>query len=76
MAVLVLSADGEHNHPVTGHRVIGEPTEEEVRRAREQSSLSFEDEMQCASCHVPHLSEHEGLLRWGQGQVCVTCHPQ
>jgi predicted CXXCH cytochrome family protein len=73
MASLVLSGDGQHNHPTTGHRVLGTPTPKEIKR----SGTSFEGELTCLTCHDPHKGRFEKILRWGvtsSVEACRQCH--
>ena len=75
MATLVLSADGTRNHPVTNHRVLGTPSEEELAR----NDARFEGELGCLTCHDPHKGPSRLLLRWGAKgpfEACVQCHPK
>ncbi len=70
---LNLSADGEHNHPVTGHRVLGPPSEERLIRVK----TDFEGEFTCLTCHDPHKGRSSALLRWNAAtsdEACAACH--
>ncbi len=75
MATLRLSPDGERDHPVSGHRAIGFPTENELQRIE----TTFQGELGCLSCHDPHkgrsrkllLSEHSSSMG-----SCLECHPK
>ena len=74
MASLRLSADGQRNHPVFNHRVIGLPTASELKA----TDTTFEGELGCLSCHDPHKGR-AALLRWGASSsfdACVQCHPK
>jgi predicted CXXCH cytochrome family protein len=73
MASLRLSADGERNHPIPNHRVLGLPTEDELKR----SKTTYRDEMTCLTCHDPHKGKSKGLLLWGATnsmEACIHCH--
>jgi predicted CXXCH cytochrome family protein len=75
MARLRLSADGEQDHPVTGHRVRGRPTEEELF----QTNTTFDGELECMTCHDPHKGRSKGLLQWDASssmEACLQCHPK
>lgn len=75
IVLLRLSADGQHDHPVTGHRVIGSPTKEELARA----GTTFTGELSCLACHDPHKGPSRELPRTlasGGAQSCLTCHPK
>jgi len=70
---LVLSQDGEHNHPVVGHRTLGTPTEEELRN----TDADFSEELTCLTCHNPHKGGPGGLFQWEAAssmEVCQVCH--
>lgn len=74
IASLRLSADGQREHPVAGHRVQGEPTEEELRGVE----VTFEGELTCLSCHDPHKGR-VSLLKWNAAstlEACLHCHPK
>lgn len=71
--VLALSADGMHDHPTTGHRVLGRASTEELAR----TTTTFKDELTCLTCHDPHKGKSAGLLRWGAAsatEACSHCH--
>lgn len=73
-ASLRLSADGQRDHPVDGHRVIGAPSHSE--RSRVQTT--FEGALSCLSCHDPHKGRTK-LLRWNASstfEACIACHPK
>ncbi len=73
MPALVLSADGMHDHPTIGHRVLGRASAEELAR----TTTSFRDELTCLTCHDPHKGKSAGLLRWGAAsatEACNHCH--
>jgi len=75
MASLRLSPDGTRGHPVTNHRVLGIPSEEELRR----NDAHFQGELHCLSCHDPHKGRSRLLLRWGAAttfEACAHCHPK
>jgi len=75
MSSLRLSRDGTRGHPVAGHRVVGAPTEEELRRIE----TTFTGELGCQSCHDPHKGSTPQLLLGGAGSAmgsCATCHPK
>jgi predicted CXXCH cytochrome family protein len=75
MASLRLSADGQHNHPVTGHRVLGTPSDDNRKRI----DTTFTGEFTCLTCHDPHKGASRQLLRWGAEsslQACSNCHPK
>ncbi len=70
-ARLRLTPDGTHNHPVTGHRVLGTPT------AAGRNKSSFTGELSCLTCHDPHKGQGRALARQGQDGkpvTCETCH--
>ncbi len=73
MARLRLSADGQRNHPVPNHRVLGTPSEDELKRSR----TTHRGAMTCLTCHDPHKSRSRSLLLWdavGPSEACVQCH--
>jgi predicted CXXCH cytochrome family protein len=73
MTTLRLTAGGQEGHPVPGHRVLGEPTTDELRRGK----IEFEGEMTCLTCHDPHKGRSGGLLRWNAAsstEACAQCH--
>ncbi len=72
-AALQLSADGKHGHPMRDHRVLGTPTEEELRR----TETEFSGELTCLTCHDPHKGASRHLFRDGASspfEMCSTCH--
>ncbi len=72
-AALQLSADGKHGHPMRDHRVLGTPTEEELRR----TETEFSGELTCLTCHDPHKGASRHLFRGGASspfEMCSTCH--
>jgi predicted CXXCH cytochrome family protein len=75
MATLRLSADGQRDHPVADHRVLGSPTAEELERTK----VSFTGELVCLTCHDPHKGRSQALLRWNAAsslEACAACHKQ
>lgn len=73
-AVLRLSPDKQRGHPVTGHRVLGEPTAEELA----ETETTFEGTLTCLSCHDPHKGRSDMLL-WdatAAAEACIACHPK
>jgi predicted CXXCH cytochrome family protein len=75
IASLRLSADGQSNHPVTGHRTLGTPTPEELKR----TETTFTGELSCLTCHNPHKGLSSGLFQWqaaGAMEACQHCHPK
>ncbi len=73
IAQLNLSADGEHDHPIAGHRVLGVPSAEELHSVE----TDFEDEMTCLTCHDPHKGRSAAILRWDAAtsdEACRGCH--
>ena len=73
LPILRLSANGERNHPVTGHRVLGRVTEQETAR----SGARFEGELTCLTCHNPHKGRSALLLQWNAAtpaEACSRCH--
>ena len=75
MASLRLSPDGTRGHPVTNHRVLGTPSEEELKR----NDAHFKGELHCLTCHSPHKGRTRLLLRWGATttfEACAHCHPK
>jgi predicted CXXCH cytochrome family protein len=73
MATLRLSPDGQHDHPVKGHRVLGALTAAESR----QTDSTFRGELTCLTCHDPHKGRSEQLLRWNAAtafEACRHCH--
>ncbi len=75
MATVPLSADGEHGHPVDNHRVLGTPTEEELRI----TDTTYRGELSCLTCHNPHKGRSRQLLNWGAAsalEACTECHPK
>ena len=72
---LVLSADGRHDHPVKGHRVLGVTTPDEIKASR--TKATFRDEFRCSTCHDPHKGRAQGLFSGGkenETEVCLACH--
>ncbi|MDH3524445.1 MAG: cytochrome c3 family protein [Acidobacteriota bacterium] len=70
---LRLSADGRRDHPVAGHRVLGTPSAEELKRV----DTSFTEELTCLTCHDPHKGRSRQLLRWNAefvDEACSACH--
>lgn len=70
------SKDGKHNHPITGHRALGQPTAEELKRT---STTFKEGELTCTTCHDPHKGVSRELPRAAKGEApvtCATCHPK
>ncbi len=75
MAGLRLTPDGQHNHPVMDHRVLGRPTEKELSR----TNSTFDGELTCLTCHDPHKGRSKELLQWGAAssmEACLHCHPK
>jgi predicted CXXCH cytochrome family protein len=75
IAQVLLSADGERDHPVAGHRTLGTATEAELRSARVETD--FEGELTCLVCHDPHKGRSEQLFRWNAAsgtEACQQCH--
>ena len=75
IAPVLLSPDGQRNHPVAGHRTLGTATETEIRGAKVETT--FEGELTCLVCHDPHKGRSPGLFRWGassQSEACQQCH--
>ncbi len=73
MATLRLSLDGQHDHPVKGHRVLGSLTAAELRK----TDSSFRGELRCLTCHDPHKGRSEQLLQWNAAttfEACAHCH--
>ncbi|MCD4747964.1 MAG: cytochrome c3 family protein [Thermoanaerobaculales bacterium] len=73
VAVLELSENGEHGHPMRNHRVLGTPTEEELARTEVTSS----GDLSCLSCHDPHKGKSRHLFAGGVGspyEMCGICH--
>jgi predicted CXXCH cytochrome family protein len=71
-ASLVLSADGQHDHPIQGHRVLGELTPEELHT----TESPFRDTFTCRTCHDPHKGR-TGLLAGkvaSRSEACAQCH--
>jgi predicted CXXCH cytochrome family protein len=63
---IVLDATGKYGHPLDGHPVTGFPDPGASRRG-----------LSCVSCHNPHGTASEHLLKRGaagQTDVCVECH--
>lgn len=72
---VILSPDGQRDHPVTGHRTIGQATEDEIRDARVETD--FTGELTCLACHDPHKGRSAKLFRWNATSVseaCAACH--
>ena len=68
-----LSADGQRNHPVPGHRVLGTPTQAELA----VTETSHTGELTCLSCHDPHKGRTRQLLLWNAEsamEACQACH--
>jgi predicted CXXCH cytochrome family protein len=73
ISTLRLSADGQSDHPVTNHRVLGTPSAKELKR----TDTSFEGELSCLTCHNPHKGKSAGLFQWGAAspmEACQACH--
>ncbi|MHC4429413.1 MAG: cytochrome c3 family protein, partial [Planctomycetota bacterium] len=72
---VLLSPDGERNHPVAGHRTVGKPTEAEIQAGNVEST--FDDELSCLTCHDPHKGRSRQLFRWNAAnaaEACQACH--
>lgn len=72
-AVLDLSEDGEHGHPMQNHRVLGTPTADELAR----TDVAFVGELRCLSCHDPHKGRSRQLFAGGAAssfELCARCH--
>lgn len=70
-ATLRLTPDGTRNHPVTGHRVLGSVSGQEVKKS------TFRGELSCLTCHDPHKGAGRGLPRrdaQGKPVTCESCH--
>ncbi len=73
MAVLKLSADGQHGHPMQDHRVLGEPSADEIGRTK----VEFSGALECLSCHDPHKGRSRRLFAGGAAsrfELCSECH--
>jgi predicted CXXCH cytochrome family protein len=73
LATLRLSADGQRDHPIPGHRAVGKPGPKELERR----NIKFEGELGCLTCHDPHKGASRQLLRWGARSAtdaCAHCH--
>jgi len=73
LPLLRLSANGQRDHPVSGHRVLGTPSKEELARVE----TSFRETLHCLSCHDPHRSPGPFLAKMlpsGELVSCETCH--
>jgi predicted CXXCH cytochrome family protein len=73
LAQLLLSADGQHDHPIRGHRVAGTPTEEEMHR----TDVDFTGELTCLTCHDAHKGKSKKIFRWDAAsslEACQHCH--
>ncbi len=72
---VLLSRDGQHDHPVAGHRTLGMPTEAEIRGANVETT--FQGELSCLTCHDPHKGRSRQLFRWqaaSTAEACRACH--
>lgn len=72
-AVLDLSDNEEHGHPMQNHRVLGTPTAEELNRV----DVTFSGDFSCLSCHDPHKGRSCHLFAGGAGspfEMCGACH--
>ncbi|MFQ5349298.1 MAG: cytochrome c3 family protein [Thermoanaerobaculia bacterium] len=75
ISALALSADGLRDHPIAGHRVLGQASEEELIAAKVETT--FTGELTCLSCHDPHKGRSSRLFRWGaaaSAEACQACH--
>jgi predicted CXXCH cytochrome family protein len=72
-----LSADGQRNHPIAGHRVLGVSTKKELEDSKTRPT--FTGELTCTSCHDPHKGKTAKLLARGATSTtasCSFCHPK
>jgi predicted CXXCH cytochrome family protein len=75
IANLRLSVGDEHGHPVSNHRVKGEPTAKELK----DTDSTFTEAMSCLTCHDPHKGRSRLILKWGavsSMEACMNCHPK
>jgi predicted CXXCH cytochrome family protein len=75
MASLKLTRDGQHGHPVPGHRVSGTPSESELHGVE----TTFTGALTCLTCHDPHKGRSAAILQWNTKSpvdACLNCHPK
>ncbi|MHB0968500.1 MAG: cytochrome c3 family protein [Thermoanaerobaculia bacterium] len=67
----MIGADPEH--PITGHRALGTPTEKELAGTK----TKFRGSLSCLTCHDPHKGKSRQLFAGGKTsamEVCLACH--
>jgi len=75
ISTLQLSPDGQNDHPVTGHRALGQPTPQELKA----TTTTHKTALSCITCHDPHKGRSRLLLRWNATsglEACLKCHPK
>lgn len=63
----------EPEHPITGHRALGTPTEKELAGTK----TKFRGTLSCLTCHDPHKGRSRQLFRDAKAsamEVCLACH--
>jgi predicted CXXCH cytochrome family protein len=67
----MIGSDPEH--PITGHRALGVPTEKELAGTK----TKFRGTLSCLTCHDPHKGKSRQLFKAGKTnamEVCLDCH--
>ena len=67
----MIGADPEH--PITGHRALGTPTEKELAGTK----TKFRGALSCLTCHDQHKGKSRQLFAGGKTnamEVCLGCH--
>lgn len=67
----MIGADPEH--PITGHRALGTPTEKELAGTK----TKFRGALSCLTCHDAHKGKSRQLFASGKSsamEVCLACH--
>lgn len=75
IATLRLTPNGERDHPIPGHRVVGTPSAKELAA----TTTTFKGELGCLTCHDPHKGRSPQLFKEGAAsaaQACARCHPK
>lgn len=73
MSAVKVAGDHVVDHPLTGHRATGKPTEAELK----QVSTTFTGELGCLSCHDPHKGRSKNHFKGNAvaaADLCLQCH--